>query len=245
MNWKKIVSAACLGALGIAAAPASHAQASSNATIIGFSYTLTDLDLNDGVSPELTLTAPNYWILTAVYPDGSGIPNPVNIIDHPGISSVDTASGSAVAIYDGVAAWSVVTVNDQAPQFAAHVINQWNFALSPNTSVTMTAYGSIHAEQAGNLMTDAYASVFAAYLATPANPYETYVDDSMYAYYGLDQGRELSVTFNSGAAELDGRLGFATTAYGQSLAPVPEPSSYAMLICGLVGLAYTKRRTKR
>jgi len=245
MNWKKIVSAACVSALGIAAAPASHAQAMSTATLSGFSYTLTDLDPNDGVTPNLTLTAPDYWIATAVYPDGSGSPNPVDIIHQPGFSNVSTAAGNAIATYDGVNAWSIVMLNEHAPQFASNVINQWHFALTQNTAVTFTSYGAIHAEHAGDLTTDAYTQLFAAYLDSPSAPNETYLSDSLYAYYGLDQSRELNVTLSSGASQLDGRVGFSTAAYGQSIpAPVPEPATYAMLIGGLFAIGYAKRRTR-
>lgn len=245
MNWEKIVSAACVSALGIVTAPASHAHATSTATLSGFSYTLTDLDPNDGISPNLTLTAPNYWIATAAYPDGSGYPDPVNIISQPGISYITTATGYAVASYDDFNASSVVMVNEHAPQHASNVITQWHFALTPNTAVTFTSFGAIHAEHAGDLTTDAYAQLFAAYLPSPSAPYETYLDDSLYAYYGQNQSRELNVTLSSGVSELDGRVGLGTTAYGQSVAaPVPEPATYAMLVCGLVAIGYAKRRTK-
>ena len=97
MNWTKIARTTILTALTAAAMPASHAQGTFSATLSGFTYTLIDLDPNDGISAGLTLTNPDYWIATAAYPDATGTPDPVDIISTPGTAHVATATGSATS----------------------------------------------------------------------------------------------------------------------------------------------------
>lgn len=243
MDWKKIIGIAGLGTLIIAASPASHAQASATSSITGFTYTLIDLDPNDGITPSLTLTNPNYWIDAAAYPDSSGYPNPIEIITTAGTASIALASGTTASSYNGSAASSSLTIYGASPRFDANTITQWNFSLTPHTAAVLTGYGTIHAEQVGGLYAGADAQIFSAYYANPNDPYEQYLSDSLYAYYGNDQSRVLNVTFSSGNSELDGRLGISTNTQGQGIAAaVPEPSTYAMLIGGLAALAFIKRR---
>ncbi|MHA4869515.1 PEP-CTERM sorting domain-containing protein [Duganella sp. PWIR1] len=245
MDWKKIAGIAGLGLLATAAMSASHAQGTASATLSSFTYTLIDLDLNDGITPSLTLTNSHYWIATAAYPDGSGYPDPVDIINYAGTAHVGNATGNATSGYDGKTASAVTNVSGLSPRFSSDAIVQWNFALTPNTAAVIMGYGSINAEDKPGVAMDAYAQLFAAYKTNPGDLYETYLDDSIFAYYDRNQSKVLNVTFSSGDSQLDGRLGLFVSAAGQSFAaPVPEPETYAMLICGLVILASARRRSK-
>lgn len=232
MNWKKI---ACTAALTTLAA-VSHAQGTSSATLSGFTYTLIDLDPNDGITPSLTLTNPDYWIATAGYPDMTGYPDPVDIITAPGTAHVATATGSSTSSYDGRAVSAITTVSGQSPRFSADAIVQWNFALTPHTAAVIMGYGSLAATSTADAAMDGSAQLFAAYQST-------YLDDTIYAYQGANQSKVLNVTFSTGDTELDGRLGLSVSAAGQSFAaPVPEPETYAMMIAGLAVVAYARRR---
>jgi hypothetical protein len=245
MNWKKIASIAGLSTLIMAAAPVSHAQVTSTASITGFNYKLVDLDPNDGIAPSLTVTNPYYWITAAAYPDNSGYPDPIQIISTPGTASITIASGTTASTYNGANASSNLTIYGASPRFDSNVITQWNFVLTPHTAVVVSGFGTIHGEQTGGLQAGADLQVFAAYYAHPNDQYEQYLSDGMYTYYGQDQSRALNLTFSSGDGELDGRFGLSTNTQGQGIAAaVPEPSTYAMLLSGLAALALAKRRRK-
>lgn len=236
MNWKKIVSSTALTMLTAAAMPVSHAQGTFSATLSGFTYTLIDLDPNDGITPGLTLTNPDYWIAAAGYPDTTGSPNPVDIISTPGTAHVATGTGSATSSYNNLAVSAITTVRGQSPRFSADAIAQWSFALTPHTAAVIMGYGSLAETSTADTAMDGYAQLFATYDAT-------YLDDSIYAYQGANQSKVLNVTFSSGDAELDGRLGLFVSAAGQSFAAaVPEPETYVMMIAGLAVVAYARRR---
>ncbi len=243
MNWKKIVSLASFCLL-VAATPTSHAESFANAQLSGFTYTLIDLNPGDGIAPSLTLTNPSYWIAAAAYPDSSGQPNPVDIINHAGGASVTDSTGGATALYVGTLAFSFTHVSGTSPRFFADTIVQWDFALTPHTAAVIMGYGSISSQQTSEAMVDAYAAVFASYKANPADLYDTYLDDSLYSYLGPQQSRVLNTTVIAGDAELDGRLGFSASTSGQSFAaPVPEPETYAMFLGGLVVVTFARRRS--
>jgi hypothetical protein len=250
MDWKKTALIAGLTTLIVAAAPAGYAQATASSTLTGFTYTLIDLDPNDGISPNLTLSNPNAWIAAAAYPSGSGSPEPGDILYQPGTASIATGYTNASSSYDGITASSALTLtgpapDGQAPYIASTTIMQWNFVLTPNTAAVLMGYGSVQADPVDNFVTGAYNQLFAAYLAAPSDQYEAYFSDTLNTYYTNNTSRILSVTFSSGASELNGRVGIMSDAYAQALAaPVPEPATYAMLVGGLVALAYAKRRNR-
>lgn len=247
MSLKKIASIAGISALAMAATSASQA-ATSSSSITHFSYSLVDLDPNDGIAPSLSLTSPSYWFATGYYPDGFGSPDPVDILTQAGTSSISTTEGDATSRGDGSAnVSSVVNATGHPTLLAAHATTQWHFVLTPHTAVVLTGDGSIHGEVTDSVATDAVSQLFAAYRTTPAAPSETYNSDSLYAYYGRDQSRQLSINFSSGDVELSGRLGISTDAYGQNISPlpVPEPATYAMLMGGLLAVAAVSRRKQK
>lgn len=244
MNWKKIVGLASFCLLA-AAAPTSHAESIANAQLSGFTFTLIDLDPGDGIAPSLTLTNPSYWIAAAAYPDSSGPPNTVDIINHPGGASVTDSTGGTTSLYVDTLAFSFTHVSGTSPRFSADTIVQWDFALTPHTAAVIMGYGSISSLQTTDAVVNAYAAVFASYKTNPADLYESYFDDSLYSYRGPQQSKVLNITVIAGNAELDGRLGFSTSTSGQSLAaPVPEPETYAMFLGGMVVVAFARRRSK-
>lgn len=246
MNWKTFLSIAGFSTLALAAPQASSAEATATASITDFSYTLVDLDLNDGVSPSLTVFHPYYAVGVANYLDGSGFPHSGHSLQTLGTASIDDDSGKAVSSYDGTTASSALTIHELSPYFTSHTMAQWGFTLSQNTSVTLTGYGTIHAEQIDGLDTGAYSQIYASYDAAPSGPYSTYLSDDLNTNNGNDQSRVMSVTFRSGTSEINGFLGFSTFAAGIGSSavatPVPEPSTYALLICGLLTLTCAARR---
>lgn len=246
MDWKTFLSIAGFSTLALAAPQASSTEATAAASIADFNYTLIDLDPNDGVSPSLTVFYPYYVISVANYLDGSGFPHSGHYLQTLGTVTIDDDSGKAASSYDGATASSALTIHELSPYFTSNTMAQWGFTLSQNTSVTLTGYGTVHAEQVDGLNTGAYSQIYASYDASPSDPYSTYLSDDLNTIDGNDQRRVMSVTFRSGTSEINGALGFSTSAAGIDSSavatPVPEPSTYAMLICGLITLTCAARR---
>lgn len=246
MKWKIFLSIAGFSALALAAPQASSAEATATALITNFSYTLVDLDPNDGVLPSFTVSYPYYSLSVASYLHGSGFSHSQHSLQTPGTASINESSGAATSSYDGATASSTITIHELSPYFTSYTMGQWGFALGPNTSVTLTGYGTIHGEQVDGLDTGAHSQIYASYYVSPSDPYSTYLSDDLNSNDGNDQSRGMSVTFKSGTSEINGVLGFSTYAGGIDSSavatPVPEPSTYAMLFCGLITLACAARR---
>lgn len=243
MNWGKILGTAGLVAAIFAAAPAAQAQTTATASLNGFTFSLLDLDLTDGITPSITLSNQNNWIATAAYPDNSGYPSLIQIIDHPGTASISLPGGPATASYGNASGATSLTVNGAGPRVSSDVIVQWDFVLSAHTSITLTGQGSVNNGNSNGLQS--WAQIFSAYRVAPTDQYETYLSDDLNSADG-NGARGMSLTFNSGDAELNGRLGLYVNSQGQGQGlPVPEPESYAMFLAGLAVIGGIVKRRQR
>lgn len=246
MNWKTFLCIAGFGTLASVATQATSAEVSATATFTGFSYTLIDLDPDDGVSPSFTMTPPFYSVSVANYLDNSGIPHLVEQLLKPGTAVIDDTSGKAQSSYDGTTASSSVTIHDGSPHFRSNIFLQWQFTLSPHTSLTLSGYGAVHSGQVGDVQTGAYTQLYAMHSISSSDPFfYPYFSDDLNTNDG-DQSRHMNITFASDTTEINGSLGFTTDAGGWGwppvATPVPEPSTYVMLFCGLITLTCAVRR---
>lgn len=245
MNWKTFLCIAGFGTLASVATQATSAEVSATATFTGFSYTLIDLDPDDGVSPSFTMTQPYYSVSVANYLDNSGFPHLVDQLLQPGTAVIDDASGTAQSSYDGTTASSSVTIHEGSPYFQSNTFLQWKFTLSPHTSLTLSGHGAVHSGQVGEVRTGAYIQLYAMH-STSSDPFfYPYFNDDLSTNDG-DQSRHMNITFASDTTQINGSLGFTTNAAGRDwppvATPVPEPSTYVMLFCGLITLACAVRR---
>ncbi|MEO5934879.1 MAG: hypothetical protein ABIQ08_15190 [Duganella sp.] len=247
MNWKIFLCLAGFGTFASVAPQASYAEVTGMATFTRFSFSLIDLDPNDGVSPSFTMTLPSYSVGAANYLGNSGTPHLNDWLQGPGVAIIDDASGKAQSSYDGITASSSVTVYDASPMFRSDASVQWKFTLSPHTSLTLSGYGTVDSSRMGKVEAGGYVQLYAAYYVSSSDPFsQPYIYDDLNTLYGDHQSREMNITFASDDAQINGYLGFSATASGQDWSPVatpvPEPSTHAMLICGLISLACAVRR---
>lgn len=203
-----------------------------------FTITLTDLDLTDGITPSLTLSILTLTPSAAYYPDNFGVPAIYKTLPGPGTASfsmsVGTASGTMAA--DGNSGYASALLGN-APEHAsvsAAATAYWNYVLSPNTRVTLTANAAI----------EQYSAEGTTQSFLHAN--------SIYSTLRLDatQGTKnaaLSMVFDSGTLTNEGNLGWGvyTMAKDPNPLPVPEPASYIMMGAGLALLGGLRKLRAR
>jgi hypothetical protein len=209
-------------------------------TVSNFSVNLVDLDLNDGISPTLTLTPSSSWVAALYYAQGTGSPDASNIIYTSGSAAISIPAGSATAFLGDANAFASAALNSTTGEITATSTQIWDFQLSAHTSLTLTAF-AFGDQRTANGQTSS--QVFISY-ADAATPYPTYLSDQLYVYQGLS-GRLLSVAISTGADGLSGQLGFSARAEARAVTPVPEPAPYALLGAGLAllgGLRKVRRR---
>lgn len=268
MKTKQIIAAMCGGLIAFSAA----AQTTTTATVSNVSYRLVDLDPNDGIAPSLTVV--NYGTVTgpssltagfemnAVQVDviGPSANMPINLAETHG-----TASASGAITGDGALASMGLSVTAKATGDGSFTFIQasaqagsglTNFLLSPKTQVIFTADSSQigQTQQAGDwAVANSWISILTYvngqpdYVQSPWNTMnsynvgggahtETWNGVLTVSYQNLSDAAQVSA-FGAGAAvNSDG--------FGAPL-PVPEPSTYAMLLAGLAMTGFAARRRSR
>jgi hypothetical protein len=231
MKLRNLLVSASLAALMTGIAPLAHAQTATSVTF--FSYALIDLDLNDGITPSLTMSNFHTWITAADYPRPLGSDHLINYSGDPGTINLTTPFGEATATAgaNAVSSNAISTANRHLLEGSAFAA--WDFVMTPNTSVVFTAIGSVDAKGVG---ASGAATLFGA-LRTGTRPefnQEMLVDNDF-------QTRQLSFSFSS---SVDGANGVVGMSAATDALPVPEPETYAMLLAGLglIGACAHRRR---
>lgn len=255
--------------LASGAARAAGPAVTGEVTFGQLTYTLTDLDPNDGVTPSITFLP---WSTTSGSPGsvnleyfaGSGwkSDNAVEVGRQPVAASL---SGSGVTVggsfsgLDDPRAWSLdtygsVTGGASGQLDASTDSGEQDFVLSPHTSltVTATAHETLTIDpgtSVANYQTSALLTLLAQDPAGPfsyvAAPYSVAGDRAPY-----DFTASTSVTYaNGNATSVDGSVYLSTEVIlifaGSTVSPVPEPAQPMLFATGLPLLLALRRRARR
>jgi len=255
----------CLLAAALAAAGiAGNASAASfaSAVLTGWTVTLTDLDLGDGVAPEIQFTN----IVTLSSADAHGLTDSDSVPGEWGVTAAN--AGSAFAQAMGSTSPAVAMAGGQAAgdgnlavAFTGLGLAYAEFTLSAMTGVTFTATFDGMAET--TLGSDGVFSESA--LAIGQLTMEVLTDSGLQALNELRSASagavfdgigftgqlntfsgEFSLSFdNLSATSVAGFTAASAYAYGESALPVPEPGTYLMLLAGLGVIGSLARRRQR
>lgn len=247
MSWQKLLQSASLGALIVATVAPAQAQTVSSGNLSDFSYTLVDLDLNDNITPVLTLRNELVFVEASVYSADWDLLD-TNQIDENGAVSYTSNGSIALAAFDGTSMSGSVTVGGaaQVPRLYGEGGVRWTFDLTANSMAIFTANASGFGTRTSDVVADGFAGLFAYYRASPGSTHSFY-RDNLLAVDG-PASRSLALSISSGADQItNGGLSVYAGGDAEFLASaVPEPESYAMLLAGLAmvgGLAKRRRRT--
>lgn len=250
------------------------AASSGQLTIGQLSYTLTDLDPNDGVTPSISFSdisgdglAPATVMLVWSH-NGTGGNNEVNAEDaqpirygysEPGLSlggSISGAPADPTTLDMRAYARADATDGDGAGTDVEFWSTPMGYVLSPNTSLTVSAVAHFSADGVPAGLRDnftAEARLSLGGYGTLSGPFSLVFPADMDVESGdgpVDTSEVLTLTYaNDSTASVNGGLSLYGTVraatFGSSVSPVPEPGRLAMLGAGLPLLLALRRRARR
>jgi hypothetical protein len=269
----KHVPSCLLAAAGLFAASTlpAHAVATATASISVVSWTLTDLNLSDGITPSLTFSgagSQSYLYLVGAsnsisqYLPGAYQTTAASGSNVYGSGSASTSAngGQATVTLKGSTALGT-SVNEQA--YAYPSIS--NFTLSANTLVSFTAAYSVAASTTvgylnGNSESAQAYTYLSMNLSSSSGSDSNTASSGVFAnqtyipstglYTGASFTRsgtmELLIANRNSAAATGSFYSYAAVYGSSSLAsPVPEATSGSLLTLGLAALALGRRRLSR
>lgn len=238
----------CAAALTAGAGPALAQSASASVGTAGFSYQLIDLDPTDNIAPAISFN--ERLESTSWYDNGTGV------VDYDQIQTFGTTS---IARAFGAASTSSTATTSRAQAgfelaspyfqlFSSQHFHGWDFEITPSTGILFRANATLSATHAG----DGTRSLARASMVGYLNHFgdESLEQSDFTDMVSIENGARaytLSGYLHSGQESLRGAFGIGTeaTAAFYGISPVPEPSTYAMLLAGLGLLGWRARsRTK-
>lgn len=261
----RLLAATALLAAGL---PTAHATATATASSTPITWTLTDLDLTDGITPSfLTVTMGSYsqsYASAAASVNGVSQSLPGNYVATTASSTSAYGSASAGTLSTGaqataqikgsVVAGTQISSTAQASPFFV------NFTLSPHTLIILSmqanlssattvgyngvnqessqAYSSIYASTTDNATYQSTRSVNASYL---------YISPGVYTGQTATNNGTVQLSFaNTSNVPLTGYVQSYSYAYASSsiAAAVPENGALPLMGAGLCALALLVRRRR-
>lgn len=237
---------------GFALNASAATQITSTASLSGVYYSLQDLNLNDGIDPSISFS----WY--------SQVNAGVAPVVAEGLTSHSTAasfSGSAHLMVSNAAlgattsasinGWNLNATGQatESGEYYSSAHKSIRFTLSPNTSLFIGGFINAGVSSKLALPDVAGSNVWLQIINSQnANPYTQSAFYSVGAYSYNDSPTTVEDQFylnmsNAKGSAMNGTIDIYTGAWG-TLAPVPEPSTYAMMLAGL-GLLGAAARRKR
>ncbi|WP_338769837.1 PEP-CTERM sorting domain-containing protein [Massilia sp. METH4] len=228
----------------LCAAPA-FADDTFTARLTNFGYTLTDLNPNDAYTPTpLDITRGNstgsLWLVNF---------DPMTEIDRDLAALPGTAMSDSGQLGSYGGAWSTGTDLSQSVSLASSGYGigwseaDWTIQITmqPNTAITLTGHLTMDWTQTGSELPGT-SSGLSSVFSVGAPDWGT--SEHVYTFESPDSiDTDLSITYSHrGSAPLVVYISSSLTAHSSVFAPVPEPSTYAMLVAGLAIAGWTARR---
>lgn len=238
-----LAAAACAGLF--ASAPVLAQSASASVDTSGFSYQLIDLDLNDQITPAISFT--ERIASTSHYDNGSGVVD-VDAIETFGTTSITRAFGSAATRSTATSSSVQAGFELASPYFqlfSGQHFYGWDFEITPSTGILFRTTATLNAAHAGDGTRSLAKASMVGYLYHYGDESQEQSDfTDLVAIENGARSYTLSGYLHSGQESLRGAFGIGTeaTAAFYGISPVPEPSTYAMLLAGLGLLGWRARR---
>ncbi|MCE3607950.1 PEP-CTERM sorting domain-containing protein [Massilia sp. P8910] len=240
------LSLCALAALVAAWGPAQAATNTAAAAIDHFKYELVDLDLNDGITPSIVFTQQTWSMETRAAGQNQ-------TLTEAGTSSLASASGWARGTLSGTTLSSAVSYTAPVPMdgiFHAYTNESYrsaSFTLSPHTQLILTGVGTLSQNRWENFRSQNSMLVMSGYLYSDSDDSDQHFQKK-YATAGapatsLNLYGSLSTDDKAG----QGSFYLKTSAYliAPDTSPVPEPSTYGMLLAGTFLVGAVARRQRR
>lgn len=226
------MGAACAAGITLVATAPSLAQSSQASAQIQFSYELIDLAPGDGIQAAITFTEQSQsFSQHASY--GNMVADSTNAY---GQTSLQLDSGSARTVTsptEQTAAASMFAWVPPAHEFFAVNMYTMEFELTPWTGFRFTSTATVDADsQANHQAPLAHALVFGVLRRWGSEPVDRFFEEVETRDGARTQA--LNGYLSSGDARLNGTLDVVTEAgVDTPPGPVPEPSTWSMLLAGL------------
>ncbi|NHZ44481.1 PEP-CTERM sorting domain-containing protein [Massilia aquatica] len=236
-----------LAALAAAWAPAQANTSTSSASIEQFQYRLVDLDLNDGIDASITFGTD----VRSLYTAAGGQSQQLNASGSTSfVSPLGSAGGtlSDSALLAHASMTHTVPYDDTQLRFSSRGTRVTEFILSPNTELILTAVGKVEQQLDGRFYLSGSQVHMRGSLSGDEGTWRPKQFSKNYEL-GYGSGSATVNLYGSLISDSKARKGEFTLLADSYLmgpvTPVPEPSTYAMLLAGTFVLGAAARRRRK
>lgn len=266
-SLRPVAAAAILGFCWAGAVGTAHAAASASASIGTVSITLIDLDPLDGIAPSLTFSGESSQSSGYVgdpyaydFMSASGFYTPTSALasSTTGWSSGSTSANGATSstmLYGSTASGVYNYSNSSGYSYGQFTVTPWTLVIL-TTSYDVEAMTTIGTDGVNYESSQGGAQLEMNIAGQDGWEYHLisrYVSAS-HMWDGIGyvptsdaaSGQMTLSVANVAETEVSGSFyAYAYTSAGSSIAAVPEPGTYAMLLAGLAGIGTMVRRRRR